>query len=82
MVNKENYFQEYTVHAKYQTVSAKAVVQVDFPAYALSKQTPLKKQKGKKCKQKGSKQCHFVKIKLYGIKLLHANIPCVNIVHA
>ena len=29
MVNKENYYQEY--------ISAKAVVQVNFPAYALSK---------------------------------------------
>ena len=30
MVNKENYYQECTVCAKYQIVSAKA----DFPAYA------------------------------------------------
>ena len=37
MVNKENYYHEYTVYAKYRIVSAKAVVQVDFPAYALSK---------------------------------------------
>ena len=50
MVNKENYYQEYTVYAKYQTVSAKAVVQVDFSSYALlsTNQTPLKKQKRKK----------------------------------
>ena len=42
MVNKENYNQEYTVYAKYQIVSTKIVVQVDFPAYALSehKQNP------------------------------------------
>ena len=32
MVNKENYYQEYIVHAKYEIVSTKAVVQVDFPA--------------------------------------------------
>ena len=61
MVNKENYYQEYTVYAKYQIVSAKAVVQVDFPAYALSKNnantsTPLKKQKCKKCKKKKKKK--------------------------
>ena len=39
MVNKENYmyYQEYTVYAKYQIVSTKAVVQVNFPIYALSK---------------------------------------------
>ena len=37
MVNKENYYQEYTMHAKYQIDSAKAVVQIDFLAYALSK---------------------------------------------
>ena len=36
MVNKENYYQEYTVYAKFQIVSAKAVVQVDFPTYVLS----------------------------------------------
>ena len=32
MFNIENYYQEYIVYAKYQTVSAKAVVQVNFPA--------------------------------------------------
>ena len=37
MVNKENYYQEYTVYAKYPIISAKAVVQVDFLTYALSK---------------------------------------------
>ena len=37
MVNKENCYQEYTVYAKYQIVSAKAAVHLDFPAYALSK---------------------------------------------
>ena len=37
MANKENYYQENTVHTKNQIVSAKAVIQVDFPAYALSK---------------------------------------------
>ena len=37
MVDEENYYQEYTVCAKYLFVSAKAVVQVDFPIYALSK---------------------------------------------
>ena len=37
MVNKENYYQEYIVYAKYQIVSGKALVQVDFPAYAPSK---------------------------------------------
>ena len=37
MVNKENHYQMYTVYAKYQIVSAKAVVQVNFPPYALSK---------------------------------------------
>ena len=36
-INKENYYQEYPVYAKYQIVSTKAVVQVDFPASALSK---------------------------------------------
>ena len=42
MVNKENYYQEYIVYAKYQIVSAKAVVQVEFPAYAPStNKTPL-----------------------------------------
>ena len=37
MVNNENYYQEYTVYATYQIVSAKALVQGDFPAYVLSK---------------------------------------------
>ena len=37
MVNKENYYQEYTVYAKYHIVLAKAVVEVDFPAYAIFK---------------------------------------------
>ena len=38
MVNKENYmyYQEYIVYSTYQTVSTKAVVQAEFPAYALS----------------------------------------------
>ena len=42
MVNKENYYQKYIVYAKYQIVSTKAVVQVDFPAYALSEHKQLK----------------------------------------
>ena len=37
MVNKENYYRECTLYAKYQIVSAKAVIQVDFQAYELSK---------------------------------------------
>ena len=62
-VNKENYFQEYNVYAKYQIVSAKAVVQVDFPTYALSKhkQNPSSKTKCKKLLS--SKTCNFVKIR-------------------
>ena len=77
LVNKENYYQMHIVYAKYQIVSTKAVVQVDFPAYALSqhKQNPSKETKCKKLLLK--KQCNFVKIWLYGIKLLHANVQCV-----
>ena len=52
MVNKENYYQKYIGYAKYQIVLTTAVVQVDFPAYALSehKQNPSnKKQRVKNC---------------------------------
>ena len=38
MVNKENYYQEYIVYAKYRIVSTKTVVQIDFPAYSLYEQ--------------------------------------------
>ena len=40
MVDKENYYQKYIVYAKYQIVSTKAVVQVEFPAPSTNK-TPL-----------------------------------------
>ena len=50
MLNKENYNQEYSVYAKYQIVLTIAVVQVDFPTYALSlHKAPLKKQSVKNC---------------------------------
>ena len=63
------------VYAKYQKASVKALVQADFPVYALSKQKHRKK-------WLSSKRCHFVKKYFYGIKLLHANVQCVYIVYA
>ena len=47
------------VYAKYQKASVKALVQVDFPVYALSKQNQNKKT-GKK-KGLSSQSCHVVK---------------------
>ena len=36
----------------------------------------------KQCKKwLSSKRCHFVKKYFYGIKLLHANVQCVDIVY-
>ena len=46
------------VYAKYQKASVKALVQVDFPVYALFKQKQ-NKQTGKKWLS--SQSCHFVK---------------------
>ena len=46
------------VYAKYQKASVKALVQVDFPMYALSKQKQ-NKQTGQKWLS--SQSCHFVK---------------------
>ena len=59
--------------------SVKTLVQVDFPVHVLStKKTLIKKQ----CKKwLSSKCCHFVKKYFYGIKLLRANVQCVNIVY-
>ena len=83
MVNKENYYQEYIVYAKYQIVSIQAVVQVDFPAYALSehKQNLSKKTK---CKKMLSSKNDVILApqKIYGIRLHHANVQCVYIVDA
>ena len=45
------------VYAKYQKASVKALVQVDFPMYALSKQ----KQNKKTEKWLSSQSCHLVK---------------------
>ena len=42
--------------------------------------TLIKKQCVKK-KWLSSKRCHFVKKYFYGIKVLHANVQCVNIVY-
>ena len=44
------------VYEKYQKASVKALVQVDFPVYALSKQ-----KQNKKTGKNGSQSCHFVK---------------------
>ena len=52
----------------------KALVQVDFPVYALSKQ----KQNKKTGKWPISQRCHFVKNEFFE-KLLHANVQCVCI---
>ena len=70
MVNNENYYKEYT--ATYQIVSAKALVQGDFPAYVLSKHKANPSQETKVLK-KSSKLCHFVKIKLYGMQTLNVS---------
>ena len=40
MVNKENYYPKYTLYAKYQIISAKAVVQVDFHLQKQSAKIP------------------------------------------
>ena len=45
----------YIVYAKYQKASVKALVQLDFTVYALSKQKQNKK------KWLSSQSCHFVK---------------------
>ena len=66
------------VYAKYQKASVKALVQVDFPMYALSKQKQNKKT-GKKWLHVSSQSCHLVKNYFFGIKLLHANVQCVCI---
>ena len=60
----------YTVNAKYQKPSIKALVQVDFPVYALAKSL---------FKSKQEKMAQFTKLlfctkKIFGIKLLHANV--------
>ena len=47
-----------TVFAKYQKASVKALVQVDFPVYALSKQ---KQNKEAGEKWLSSQSCHFIK---------------------
>ena len=69
----------YIVQAKYQIVSSKAVVRVDWPVYALfkHKHNPCLKASWKKWLS--SQSCHFVN-KFFGTKLLHANIQCVYIV--
>ena len=74
------------VHAKYQKASVKAMVQDDFPVYALSKQ---KQNKHHVCtilaKAKQEKMAKFTKLSfcqkiIFGIKLLHANVQCVYII--
>ena len=61
------------VYVKYQKVSVKALVQVDFPVHALSEHYKIlfKRQSVKK----------MAKFKTLGIKLLHANVQCVCIVY-
>ena len=66
----------YTVNAKYQKPSVKALVQVDFPVYAQAKSL---------FKSKQDKNAHFKKLlfcqkTFFGIKLLHANVQWVYIV--
>ena len=58
----------FTVNAKYQKPSVKALVQVDFPVYA---QAYLK---ANRKKWLISQSCYFVQKKFFGIKLLHANV--------
>ena len=65
----------YIVYAKCQMASVKALVQVVFLClYYLSTNKTLIKKQCKKC-------CHFVKKYFYGIKLLHANVQCVDTVY-
>ena len=68
----------FIVCAKYQKASVKALVQVDFPLYALSKhkQNPfLKANRKKKAKFTKLSLCH--KLFFFGIKLVHAKDLCV-----
>ena len=56
------------VYAKYQKASVKALVQVDFPVYALSKHNPNLKANRKNSNRKkwlNSQNCHFVKNKIF-----------------
>ena len=94
MVNKGNYYGEYKgmtflhahahyiciVCAKYQKASVKALVQVDFPMYALSKNKHNPHLIGNRKKWLSSQSYHFVKNYYFGIKRLHTNVQCVYIV--
>ena len=66
------------VYGKYQKDSVKALVQVDFPMYSLSKQKQ-KKQTGEMAK---FTKLSFCQTLIFGIKLLHANVQCVYIMKA
>ena len=66
----------YIINVKYQKLSVKALVQVDFPVYAQAKSL---------FKTKQEKMAHFTKLlfcpkktttnkHIFGIKLLHANV--------
>ena len=69
------------VYEKFQRVSVKALVQVDFPVHALSEhsQTLIEA----KCQKMATfKTLSFCQNIFYGIKLFHANVQCVCIVYA
>ena len=86
LFNKKNFFGMtllhahaqyiYIVNAKYQKLSVKAQVQVDFLVYAQAKSLF----KSRKKKWVISKSCYFVKKHVFGIKLLYANVKWVSIV--
>ena len=64
----------YSVYAKYQKASVKALVQVDFPVYALSKHKQNLYLKANR-KNWFTKMSFCQKKKhVFGIKLLHANV--------
>ena len=70
----------YIVVAKYQIVSSKAVVRVDWPMYALfqHKHNPYLKASREKM-AKFTKAVILSIMIFFGTKLLHANVHCVYI---
>ena len=70
------------MYAKYQMLTAEAGLQVEFPMYALSKNTKsILKKKSEKI-MLNSKCCHFVKKIFLSIQYLHVNVQGVCIVYA
>ena len=68
------------VQEKYQKTSVNALVQVDFPVYALSKHKQNPYLQANRNKWLSAQSCHFVRF-FYGIKL-HANVQCDYIAYA